>query len=206
VVQVDGAGSDSLVDPGVACWVGISGAPEAREERGLSAWQFAVLARSKAELQLCPRSTFSPCPLGGDFGYPAHSVNACVSRTLRLARPNAEGLQGETLRTTPDIQPRTAPRVHTTHHTYALRSGAKSLSANPGRHPQRVDPAQVHALAALELLMPWWVHARVGWMVAVHVIVPCDTHASQLGESHRTPGLGDGTTPRRRPSGARRQV
>jgi len=50
VVQVDGAGSDSLVDPGVACWVGISGAPEAREERGLSAWQFAVLARSKAEL------------------------------------------------------------------------------------------------------------------------------------------------------------
>ena len=49
MVQVDGAGSDSLVDPGVACWVGISGAPEAREERGLSAWQFAVLARSKAE-------------------------------------------------------------------------------------------------------------------------------------------------------------
>ena len=57
MVQVDGAGSDSLVDPGVACWVGISGAPEAREERGLSAWQFAVLARSKAELQLAPRST-----------------------------------------------------------------------------------------------------------------------------------------------------
>ena len=76
MVQVDGAGSDSLVDPGVACWVGISGAPEAREERGLSAWQFAVLARSKAELQLCPRSTFSPCPLGGDFGYPVW-LSAC---------------------------------------------------------------------------------------------------------------------------------
>ena len=75
MVQVDGAGSDSLVDPGVACWVGISGAPEAREERGLSAWQFAVLARSKAELQLRPRSTFFalstrprfwiPCIVGG---------------------------------------------------------------------------------------------------------------------------------------------
>ena len=58
MVQVDGAGSDSLVDPGVACWVGISGAPEAREERGLSAWQFAVLARSKAELQLMPSIYF----------------------------------------------------------------------------------------------------------------------------------------------------
>ena len=82
MVQVDGAGSDSLVDPGVACWVGISGAPEAREERGLSAWQFAVLARSKAELQLCLDLLFSPCPLGGDFGYPdpcssfvSHSVS-----------------------------------------------------------------------------------------------------------------------------------
>ena len=82
MVQVDGAGSDSLVDPGVACWVGISGAPEAREERGLSAWQFAVLARSKAELQLCPRSTFSPCPLGGDFGYP-DTVAAGVSAQAR---------------------------------------------------------------------------------------------------------------------------
>jgi len=81
VVQVDGAGSDSLVDPGVACWVGISGAPEAREERGLSAWQFAVLARSKAELQLCPRSTFSPCPLGGDFGYPDR---VCKAKAVRV--------------------------------------------------------------------------------------------------------------------------
>jgi len=35
VVQVDGAGSDSLVDPGVACWVGISGALGAREDKGL---------------------------------------------------------------------------------------------------------------------------------------------------------------------------
>ena len=77
MVQVDGAGSDSLVDPGVACWVGISGAPEAREERGLSAWQFAVLARSKAELQLCLDLLFSPCPLGGDFGYPVDSYREC---------------------------------------------------------------------------------------------------------------------------------
>ena len=72
MVQVDGAGSDSLVDPGVACWVGISGAPEAREERGLSAWQFAVLARSKAELQLCPRSTFfRPVHSAAILDYPA---------------------------------------------------------------------------------------------------------------------------------------
>ena len=96
------------------------------------------------------------------------------------------------------------------HHTPRICSqiwGRAFVSANPGRHPQRVDPAQVHALAALELLVPWWVYARVGWMVPVHVIAPCDTHASQLGESHRcTSGLGDGTAPRRWPSGARRQV
>ena len=73
MVQVDGAGSDSLVDPGVACWVGISGAPEAREERGLSAWQFAVLARSKAELQLCPRSTFSALSTRRRFWIPCIS-------------------------------------------------------------------------------------------------------------------------------------
>ena len=84
MVQVDGAGSDSLVDPGVACWVGISGAPEAREERGLSAWQFAVLARSKAELQLCLDLLFSPCPLGGDFGYPERfaAANLCTSHPI----------------------------------------------------------------------------------------------------------------------------
>ena len=79
MVQVDGAGSDSLVDPGVACCVGISGAPEAREERGLSAWQFAVLARSKAELQPCLDLLFSPCPLGGDFGYPVNNVRIHTS-------------------------------------------------------------------------------------------------------------------------------
>ena len=36
MVQVDRAESGGPVDPGVACWVGMSGEPEAREERGLS--------------------------------------------------------------------------------------------------------------------------------------------------------------------------
>ena len=97
MVQVDGAGSDSLVDPGVACWVGISGAPEAREERGLSAWQFAVLARSLAELQPCLDLLFSPCPLGRDFGYPAtHNQYHAVKKRHRLtehtrSRRNRDG-------------------------------------------------------------------------------------------------------------------
>ena len=43
MVQIDGAGRGGLVDPGVACWVGISGALGAREEMGMSAWQFAVM-------------------------------------------------------------------------------------------------------------------------------------------------------------------
>ena len=61
MVQVDGAESGGLVDPGVACWVGISGALGAREERGMSAWQFAVM--NVAELAL--RSKLSvPCPFG----------------------------------------------------------------------------------------------------------------------------------------------
>ncbi len=53
MVQVDGAGSGGLVDPGVACWVGISGELGAREERGMSAWQFAVmkLARASASIE-----------------------------------------------------------------------------------------------------------------------------------------------------------
>lgn len=107
-----------------------------------------------------------------------------------------------------EITPQSATQhTHTLPSTRAHHTHREPLSANPGRHPQRVDPAQVHALAALELLeVPWWVYARVGWMAAVHVIAPCDTHFVQLGESHRTPGLGDGTAPRRRPSGARRQV
>ena len=107
-----------------------------------------------------------------------------------------------------EITPQSATQhTHTLPSKRAHHTHREPLSANPGRHPQRVDPAQVHALAALELLeVPWWVYARVGWMAAVHVIAPCDTHFVQLGESHRTPGLGDGTAPRRRPSGARRQV
>ena len=53
MVQIDGAGRGGLVDPGVACWVGISGALGAREERGMSAWQFAVmkLARRSASIE-----------------------------------------------------------------------------------------------------------------------------------------------------------
>ena len=43
MVQVDGAESGGPVDPGVACWVGMSGEPDAREERGMSAWQFALM-------------------------------------------------------------------------------------------------------------------------------------------------------------------
>ena len=53
MVQIDGAGRGGLVDPGVACWVGISGELGAREERGMSAWQFAVmkLARGSASIE-----------------------------------------------------------------------------------------------------------------------------------------------------------
>ena len=53
MVQVDASGSGGLVDPGVACWVGISGALGAREERGMSAWQFAVMnvARAHASIE-----------------------------------------------------------------------------------------------------------------------------------------------------------
>ena len=53
MVQVDASGSGGLVDPGVACWVGISGALGAREKRGMSAWQFAVmnLARGLASIE-----------------------------------------------------------------------------------------------------------------------------------------------------------
>jgi hypothetical protein len=90
VVQVDGAGSDSLVDPGVACWVGISGAPEAREERGLSAWQFAVLARSKAELQLCPRSTFFALSTRRRFWIPCETHNHVIYILRYLVRDNIE--------------------------------------------------------------------------------------------------------------------
>ena len=48
MVQVDASGSGGLVDPGVACWVGISGELGAREERGMSAWQFAVMKLARA--------------------------------------------------------------------------------------------------------------------------------------------------------------
>ena len=65
MVQVDGAESGGPDDPGVACWVGMSGEPEAREERGLSPWQFAARGAiwSSAELGLRSKA----------FG-PVHSV------------------------------------------------------------------------------------------------------------------------------------
>ena len=54
MVQVDGAGSGGLVDPGFACWVGISGALGAREDTGLSAWQLAVMNLSSSSIIDCP--------------------------------------------------------------------------------------------------------------------------------------------------------
>ena len=74
MVQVDGAESGGPVDPGVACWVGMSGEPEAREERGLSPWQFAMRGGatwSSAELGLRSK------PFG-----PVHS--GAILYTLRL--------------------------------------------------------------------------------------------------------------------------
>ena len=65
MVQVDGAGSGGLVDPGVACWVGISGALGAREERGMSAWQFAVM---KPALSSPSIEAFSALSIRGENG------------------------------------------------------------------------------------------------------------------------------------------
>ena len=54
-----------LVDPGVACWVGMSGEPEAREERGLSPWQFAVRGATWSSAELGLRSkAFGPVHSG----------------------------------------------------------------------------------------------------------------------------------------------
>ena len=62
VVQVDASGSGGLVDPGVACWVGISGELGAREESGMSAWQFAVMKLARALLRLAFDRSFQ-CPV-----------------------------------------------------------------------------------------------------------------------------------------------
>ena len=65
MVQIDGAGRGGLVDPGVACWVGMSGEPEAREERGLSPWQFAVRGATWSSAELGLRSkAFGPVHSG----------------------------------------------------------------------------------------------------------------------------------------------
>ena len=73
MVQVDGAESGGPVDPGVACWVGMSGEPEAREERGLSPWQFAMRGATWSSAELGLRSK----PFG-----PVHS--GAILYTLRL--------------------------------------------------------------------------------------------------------------------------
>ena len=65
MVQVDASGSGGLVDPGVACWVGISGALGAREERGMSAWQFAVM---KPALSSPSIEAFSALSIRGENG------------------------------------------------------------------------------------------------------------------------------------------
>jgi hypothetical protein len=65
VVQVDASGSGGLVDPGVACWVGISGELGAREERGMSAWQFAVMKLARASPSI---EAFSALSIRGENG------------------------------------------------------------------------------------------------------------------------------------------
>ena len=62
MVQIDASGSGGLVDPGVAYWVGISGELGAREERGMSAWQFAVMKLARALLRLAFDRSFQ-CPV-----------------------------------------------------------------------------------------------------------------------------------------------
>ena len=62
MVQIDASGSGGLVDPGVACWVGISGELGAREESGMSAWQFAVMKLARALLRLVFDRSFQ-CPV-----------------------------------------------------------------------------------------------------------------------------------------------
>ena len=62
MVQIDASGSGGLVDPGVACWVGISEELGAREESGMSAWQFAVMKLARALLRLAFDRSFQ-CPV-----------------------------------------------------------------------------------------------------------------------------------------------
>ena len=63
MVQVDGAGSGGLVDPGVACWVGISGALGAREDKGLVGMAVRVMNLSQARSSIEPSR---PCPFGSE--------------------------------------------------------------------------------------------------------------------------------------------
>ena len=79
MVQVDGAESGGLVDPGVACWVGMSGEPEAREERGLSPWQFAVRGATWSSAELGLRSKpFGPVHSGAILDTLLASLSLCL--------------------------------------------------------------------------------------------------------------------------------
>ena len=99
MVQVDASGSGGLVDPGVACWVGISGALGAREERGMSAWQFAVMnvARARASMEAFSALSIrgeNGMTWRGDAGHTAASWPAClvISHSGHVAGPCSSGL------------------------------------------------------------------------------------------------------------------
>ena len=104
MVQVDGAESGGLVDPGVACWVGISGALGAREERGMSAWQFAVMNLARALLRLffdrsfqCPvhsgtkKYTLASSRISDIVGFRSSFRSCFRGAHLRRSDPRADG-------------------------------------------------------------------------------------------------------------------
>ena len=70
MVQVDGAGSDGLVGPGVACWVGISGASDAWKERACRhGGSSAIRNRNLAKLASASRA-FSALSIEAEIIYP----------------------------------------------------------------------------------------------------------------------------------------
>ena len=67
MVQVDGAGSDGLVGPGVACWVGITVGRLTPGREGMSAWRFAI---ETSPSSLRHPELFPPCPFEAEIIYP----------------------------------------------------------------------------------------------------------------------------------------
>ena len=74
VVRKDGAGSGGVVEPGAACWVGISGA---------SGVMGRELQRIEQPVNQCVRVStigalvdfsFSPCPFGAEIIYPVQKA------------------------------------------------------------------------------------------------------------------------------------